>query len=135
MVYTISMEKITVLYDGKCPLCYKEIIHYKKKDVNNLLICIDIAHSDFNIKDYKGLNMEEVNLKLHAITESGEVYTGIDTFVEIWKRIPNFSFFISLVNNPILRPAFDVFYIIFARHIRPKLPKRGCDSGSCELKL
>lgn len=128
------MEKLTVLYDGNCPLCYKEIVHYKKKDLNDKLICIDIAHADFDINKY-GLDLDEVNLKLHAITESGTVYTGIDTFIEIWNRIPGYDLFSRFVSIKALRPVFDLFYITFAKHIRPKLPKRGCDSGSCELKI
>lgn len=128
------MEKLTVLYDGNCPLCYREIVHYKKKDKSNLLKCIDIAHPDFNIDDY-GLNMEEVELKLHAIDESGTIFTGIDTFIEIWRRIPGFTFFTKITQNKLLRPTFDLFYIGFAKYIRPNLPKRGCHSGACELKI
>jgi predicted DCC family thiol-disulfide oxidoreductase YuxK len=128
------MDKLTILYDGKCPLCYKEILHYKKKDVNDLLVCIDIVHPDFNHEDY-GLDLQEINLKLHAINESGEVFTGIDTFIEIWSRLPNYNFFTKIANNKILRPSFDLFYIIFAKYIRPNLPKRSCGSGSCELKI
>ncbi len=128
------MEKLTVLYDGNCPVCYKEILHYKKKDASGLLMCIDIAHPDFKIEDY-GLDIDEVNLKLHAIDESGNVYTGIDTFIEIWKRIPGFDFFTKITQNTFLRPIFDVFYISFAKYIRPNLPKRGCHSGHCELKI
>jgi predicted DCC family thiol-disulfide oxidoreductase YuxK len=128
------MEKLTVLYDGKCPLCYKEILHYKKKDSKDLLKCIDITHPDFKIDDY-GLQIEAVNLKLHSIDESGTVFTGIDTFLEIWRRIPGFSLFTKVAQNKFMRPTFDVFYIIFAKYIRPKLPKRDCDSGYCELKI
>lgn len=128
------MEKLTVLYDGKCPLCYKEILHYKKKDSKDLLKCIDITHPDFNIDEY-GLNMDAVNLKLHAVDESGNVFTGIDTFIEIWRRVPGFNIFTKIAQINFLRPIFDIFYIIFAKYIRPKLPKRDCDSGYCELKI
>lgn len=126
--------KLTVLYDGKCPLCYKEIVHYKKIDRDDLLICIDITHKDFDHKKYN-LDLDEINLKLHAIDESGRVFTGVDTFIEIWQRVPKFNLFIKVANNPVLRPIFDLFYIVFARYIRPNLPKRKCDSGSCELKI
>jgi predicted DCC family thiol-disulfide oxidoreductase YuxK len=127
------MEKLKILYDGKCHLCYREVIHYKKKDTKNLLTCIDITHEDFNHKDY-GVDLDEVNLKLHAINESGDIFTGIDTFIEIWSRIPSYSLLIKVVNSKILRPGFDIFYIVFAKYIRPKLPKRSCNSGYCELK-
>jgi predicted DCC family thiol-disulfide oxidoreductase YuxK len=128
------MEKLKVFYDGKCPLCYKEIVHYKKKDIHDRLICIDITHADFKHEDYN-LNHDEINLRLHGINDSGEIFTGVDTFIEIWARIPNYSFFIKIANNKLLRPPFDLFYIIFAKYIRPTLPKRSCDSGYCELKI
>ena len=120
-----ELEVIKVLYDGKCHLCYREIHMYKRKDKNSLLELVDIASSDFDISKHN-LDARNVNEYMHAISESGEVYIGLDAFIEIWRRVPPYHRFIPLINNRLCRPVMKVLYHLFAVHIRPRLPKRTC---------
>jgi len=117
------MEKLKVLYDGKCHVCYREIQHYLKKDKKNLLEAIDISDPNFNASDF-GLTEAQVNLELYSIDDSGNVFKAIDSFIEIWKRVPPYNMLIPVFENKFLRKGFDLGYIVFARHIRPNLPKR-----------
>lgn len=126
------LTKLKVFYDGACHLCYREVQHYKKKDKRNLLEIIDISSTNFCASDY-GLDETSVNLHLHSLDESGNVYKGVDCFIEIWKRIPNYKWIIPAFESKLTRPIIDKSYDIFARKIRPRLPKRKCESGSCKL--
>jgi predicted DCC family thiol-disulfide oxidoreductase YuxK len=128
------MDTLKVFYDGKCHLCFREVMHYKKRDSKNVLELIDISHSTFNAADY-GLDEDQVNLHMHAMDASQNVYKGVDSFVEIWRRIPPYSLLISIVNNSLLRPGFNLSYEVFARYIRPRLPKRQCDDDACQVHL
>lgn len=128
------MKELTVFFDGACVLCANEINHYRKKDTSEVIGFVDISKANFKAQDY-GLDQTEVNIHLHGIDSEGSVYKGVDAFVEIWKRIPQYSFLISIFNNKFLRPVFNISYDVFAKYIRKYLPKNKCDDNSCSIKL
>ena len=132
------MKKLTVFYDGKCHLCFREIKHYHKldsnKDNNKLLRLIDISASNFNPAMW-GLSNMPIEVSIHAIDESGIIYSGVDTFAEIWKRISPYNKLAFILESKKLRPLFNIGYKIFATQIRPRLPKRKCENQSCEILL
>ncbi len=125
------MNKLKVLYDGECYVCYAEMKQYKIFDKKNKIEMVNIKDSQFDAHHY-GLKDEEVNLHMHAIDEEGNVFKGVDSFIEIWKRIPIFTPFSVLMNNKLVKPFFKINYYLFAKYIRKKLPKRKCEHG-CSL--
>ena len=70
---------------------------------------------------------------MHTQNEEGQVFTGVDSFIEIWKRIPPYDYLIPVFENRNLRPFINNGYDFFARQIRPRLPKRNCDNDNCSL--
>ena len=127
------MSNLKVFYDGACIVCYREMKHYMKKDKNNLLEFIDISSQDFDANEY-GLDEKEINTHMHTMNEEGEIFVGVDSFIEVWKRIPFHGPLASLVGHDKVRPIADMGYNIFANYIRPNLPKRNCENNSCEIK-
>ena len=125
------MEKLTVFFDGACHLCHREIMHYQKMDKNHKLILVDISLADFEAKSF-GLDEADVQINMHAKDESGAIFIGVDTFIEIWKRVAPYHLLIPFVDSRLLRPLFNRAYKFFAYHIRPKLPKRKCDDSLCK---
>lgn len=126
------MEQLTIFYDGACHLCHREVEHYFKKDEQNKLKGVDISNKDFDAQSY-GLDDSYVNLHMHAIDSLGKVYVGIDCFAQIWRRLPGYKKFAGVLEGKGLRPFLNFGYDIFARQIRPRLPKRNCDSGTCDI--
>jgi len=126
----MTTKKLNVLFDGACHLCYREVHHYKKKDKKELLNTIDISDPNFNASDY-GLSQADVNLHMHAFVEIGKPFIGVDCFIEIWRRIPTYQWLIPIFENRAFRPVINKGYDLFARQIRPRLPKRNCDDGQC----
>jgi predicted DCC family thiol-disulfide oxidoreductase YuxK len=126
------MNELKILYDGKCHLCFKEIQHYLKKDQIGLLKGIDISDPKFDAAEFN-LTEEQVNLELYSIDAEGNKYKAIDTFLEIWKRVPPYQYAIPIINQRLMRKGFDLAYFVFSRYIRPKLPKRKCGHGYCEV--
>lgn len=129
----LNMESLKVFYDGSCHLCYREVHYYKKRDRFNLLIPINIKAKEFKASDY-GLSSIEVDIHMHATDSQGNIYRGIASFIEIWKRLPGVRYRIltKMAQSTFLRPILDFCYDLFARKIRPKLPKRNCDDH-CNL--
>jgi predicted DCC family thiol-disulfide oxidoreductase YuxK len=124
------MKQLKVFYDGACVLCHNEIMHYKQKDDWDLLDLIDISVEDFKAEEF-GLEDSKVNLHMHTIDSNGTVFTGVDSFIEIWRRVPPYNLLIPVFRNRLLRPGIDVGYEVFAKFIRPRLPKRDCQNGAC----
>jgi len=128
------MEKLTLFYDGNCILCFREVKHYLKLDKKGLLRPVDIASDLFDAEEF-GLDVKEININMHAKDESGNVFVGVDTFAEIWKRIPYYNKASFILESRKLRPALNIGYKVFAHYIRPNLPKRKCDDGNCDLRV
>lgn len=78
---------LTVFFDGQCPLCRREIAHYKKIDRFNHLQPQDIAAPDFRAADF-GLDEKRVNEVMHARTANGTLYTEVAAFRAIWRAMP-----------------------------------------------
>jgi len=129
------MDKLTLLFDGSCVLCNKEVQHYLKLDTENLIVPVDISKSEFDASVY-GLKFSDVDLHMHAIDNQGRIYIGVNSFIAIWRRIPKYQFLIPIFENRYLRPMIDIGYDVFAKHIRKRLPKKKCQDnrGRCELK-
>lgn len=131
--YPSTTHKLDVFFDGNCVLCNAEIEMYRKKDKLQKIRWVDISSPYFDAHKL-GLNAVEVKRHMHAQSVDGERFVGVDAFVQIWKNIPGYEPLIAIVTNPLLRPAFDFGYKLFAK-VRPYLPKKNknCDNGACDI--
>lgn len=133
MTESVRSELLTVYYDGGCRVCSAEIEHYRRRDIDGRLRCLDITAPDF-VPAAHGRSLAEFMARLHVKDEDGAFTTGIAAFVAIWQVLPQrryrwLSRFFSL---PIVRPLAEIGYTVFAR-LRKYLPERrsACDGGSC----
>jgi predicted DCC family thiol-disulfide oxidoreductase YuxK len=127
-------KQLKIYYDGACPLCSREIEHYKKQDSHNRLKLIDISDPHFDAEK-EGVDSQRVHQLMHVRKPDQELSTGIDAFLAIWRELPGYGWLIHLVGNPLLKPFFDLGYHGFAR-IRSFLPKRrrdSCTTDKCYL--
>ena len=99
---------------------------------NNLLELIDISSIEFDPKMY-GLEASQVKMHMHTIDENNNIYKGVDSFLEIWKRLPYYNLLAPIAKNKYINPPMIIAYNIFARYIRPRLPKRKCPDNTCQL--
>ncbi len=124
------MEKLAIFYDGACHLCTHEINHYKKMDIKNELMFIDIALNDFEAKDY-GLDSKKVQKHFHTRDKNLKMHTGVSAFYLIWKELDIFKPLQKLYEMKLTKKAMDMGYIVFAE-LRPYLPKKThCENGTC----
>lgn len=124
-----------VYYDGLCPLCSREIDHYRKQEGVEKLSFIDITAADFDAQK-EGLDPRAVHKVMHVRGTDGRVKTGVDAFIEIWKILPRYRWASKLAQQSLVRPALDLGYQVFAT-VRPFLPrrKRDCEASPyCETK-
>ena len=114
-------------YDGACHLCSREIMHYQRLPGSENIEFVDIAGSDFVAENF-GLDSVLVNRSMHVKSPTGEIFTGVDAFIEIWKVLPKYKNYAWVASRPEVKPFLKLGYKIFAR-LRIYLPKR---KGGCE---
>ena len=102
-------EKLTVYYDGGCPLCIKEISFYKRKDIGNNISWVDVTHSDEQTLG-PGLDKEIALKRFHARSSSGELYSGSRAFTEVWLNLPGFHALGKLSSTRFLGGALEYLY-------------------------
>ena len=127
-------EQWTVYFDGLCPLCSREIEHYRKQRGAERIRFVDICAGDFNAAA-ESLDPRLIHKVMHVRDPQGRLWTGVDAFIQIWTALPAFNGFARAAKIGPIRFCLNIGYVAFAT-IRPWLPRRAaCDASPyCERK-
>jgi len=104
---------ISVFFDGKCNLCSKEINYYRRLAPKNTFNWVDITKTPgeldrFEIKLSDGLRL------MHVADSRGNIFTGVDAFIIMWKQIKYWKFLGLFVSLPIVKQIANLLYQYFA---------------------
>ena len=129
-----------VFYDGDCPLCRREIGHYRAIDRGGAIEWLDLHQSGERLQA-AGITHDQAMARLHVIDPdreadggpdgglSGAIVSGVPGFLAIWRRLPGYRHLATLVSALRLTGPLDRAYTRFARW---RLRRR-CREGSCEI--
>lgn len=121
--------KLIIYYDGLCHACSWEMKKFHAKpEAQEKIDFVDYTAPEFDAQA-EGLTRDSLDRYLHVKLPSGEVRVGVEALIEIWQRVPGWSWAARLVSFPLLKPFVRVGYFCFA-HVRRWLPKR---KQSCPL--
>jgi len=115
-----------VLYDGQCPLCSREIAHYRRRQGADRIDWLDVTRSDIDPESI-GVSREAALARFHVRDTGGSWRTGAAAFVLLWSRLPAYRWLSRLVSGLGLLPALEWAYVRFLRW----RSRDHCDSGSC----
>lgn len=115
-------EQLTIYFDGLCPLCSREINHYRKQTGSHKIKFLDITDKSFDAKS-QGLDPVQVHKVMHVKNSDGKLRTGVDAFVAIWEVLPKYHWLAKFSQNTFLRPIMNLGYNAFAV-VRPYLPRK-----------
>jgi len=104
---------ITVFYDGKCGLCFKEINYYRNIAPDNIFDWQDITKSADDLKK-EGVSLSTGLKLLHAKDDNGQLQVGVDAFIIIWKQLKRWRFLAAFIALPIIRQTANMAYRVFA---------------------
>jgi predicted DCC family thiol-disulfide oxidoreductase YuxK len=116
----------TVFYDGGCPLCRREIHHYRRLRGAEHLIWVDLSTDDRMLAVH-GLERQAAMARFHVLDASGRWQTGAWAFIELWSHLPAYRWLAYLLRALHLEKILDWVYTRFARW---RLQRR-CDTASC----
>jgi predicted DCC family thiol-disulfide oxidoreductase YuxK len=106
--------KLTLFYDGLCPLCQKEMAHLRKRNHADVLAFEDIMADDFNER-YPDLDWQALNDRIHGLTDDGRLVTGLDVTHLAWSLV-GYRWLYAPLRWPLIRWFADRAYNVFARH-------------------
>ena len=106
-----ELSKSTVYFDGSCPLCRAEIGYYQRKDQDRTLCFVDISKT--GAAPPEGITRERAMKRFHVLASDGCVVSGAAAFVEIWARLPRWSWAARATSLPGALIALEWGYRIF----------------------
>ena len=101
---------IKVLFNDSCPICSKEINHYKS--LENDINWIDINDLEISMK-LSGKSHRELIRRLHVIKDN-EIYSGVRAFIIMWRNIPKYRWIGNIVAMPVIYHIGVILYEIVA---------------------
>ena len=102
-----------VFFDGACPLCRREIAHYRRIDRVQRLHWVDAA-TEAKILAAHGLDPERAMAELHVLDGNGRWQRGVDAFLVIWSHLPRYRWLARLIAIFGLRTPLGFIYRRFA---------------------
>ena len=111
---TSSLQKLSLFYDGACPLCQAEILFLSGRNHTGLLEFIDINSGEFRA-DLLGISCDEALASMYGQYSDGTLIHGVPVFWAAYSRA-NLPFLAWLFSRKMLQPFFNVGYQFFAQH-------------------
>ena len=119
-------HRTIMYYDGGCPLCRREVDHYRRLDKTHRVRWQDIAQHVSELERH-GIRAQDALARLHVIDRNGDLQTGAWAFAAVWDELPGYRWLARLVRALHLIPAMDMIYRRFA----PWRLRRRCRDDRC----
>ena len=110
---------LTLLYDGGCPLCVREVTFLKQRDrrlhpTSPRLAFVDIDAADYEPQFHGGITYREAMGRIHALEADGTVLRDVEVFRAAYQLI-QLGWLYAPSGWPLLRGIADGLYGLWAR--------------------
>lgn len=102
-----------MFYDGECPLCRREVSHYRRLDRARRIEWTDITREPARLETH-GISLQAAMQRLHVRDSDGVLHTGAYAFHVLWQQLPYYRWLAWLVEKGRLLPLLDWAYMRFA---------------------
>jgi predicted DCC family thiol-disulfide oxidoreductase YuxK len=121
---TVADGCLTVLYDGACPLCRREIGVYRDLTPTQPLEFRDIS-SQATAQPAQlptGVSQEELLARFHVQHADGRLESGARAFIALWERLPYWRWLARFGRLPGMTALMEAAYRGFLR-VRPTMQR------------
>lgn len=77
---------LTILYDGACPLCSREVALYQRAQASVTLRFADISAGNAALPPHA--TREQLLRRFHVRTPAGQLHSDAEAFVILWAALP-----------------------------------------------
>ena len=109
-----QLEKLTLYYDGACPLCQAEIMFLSRRNQLNLLDFVDINSERFD-PNAVGVSCEQALAAMYGQYANGRLIQGVEVFPEAYRRA-NLPMMAWIFSRKTLQPILQIGYRFFAKN-------------------
>lgn len=121
-------SSLTVFFDGGCPLCSREISHYRKLQTLKTIAWIDITQAPESLSEH-GIPLSDAMAEFHVVDTSGQLHKGVDGFLLLWEALPYYRHLSCLCRHLPILSLMKQGYSRFARwHFMKRCPEGYCSS-------
>ena len=131
-----SGPQLTLLYDGGCPLCLREVGLLRRRDgLRGRLAFVDIDVPDYDPGRFGGISYRQAMGRIHAIAADGTVLRDLEVFRRAYQLV-DLGWIYAPTSWPLLGPLVDAAYGFWASQRlrwtgRPDLDQLCRDRQSC----
>ena len=111
---------LTVLYDGACPLCRREIGIYRGLQPNLPVCFADVSDAASPLPP--GASREQLLARFHVRRPDGQLLSGAEAFLALWATLPGWRWLAMAGCLPGATWAMERLYSFFLRW-RPALQR------------
>ena len=111
----MNTPKLTIFFDGGCPLCKREVDFLQSKNQKGALSFIDINTSDFSSDLKYGITYKQAMDRIHAMKSDGSVIKDIKVFQEAYSLI-GLGWIYAPTKLPILDKFIEFIYGLWAKY-------------------
>lgn len=136
-----NRPELTVLYDGGCPLCVREVTFLRQRDQRRnpeqpRLAFVDIDAADYDPAAHRGISYRQAMGRIHGIDASGAVLRDLAVFRRAYALI-GLGWLYAPSRWPLLAQLGNGLYGLWARWRlaitgRPSLDQLCKDRISCQ---
>lgn len=104
-------DRLTVYYNGSCPICGAEVRHYQRQAAASSapLDWVDISRQPEALAG-DGIDGEGAKRRLYAREDDGRLVGGVEAFARIWEQLPRYRWLARLARQPLIRPLAEALY-------------------------
>ncbi len=109
-----SLEKLTLFYDGACPLCQAEILFLSRRNQAGLLDFVDINSERFDAAKI-GISCDQALAAMYGQYHNGVLIQGVTVFSEAYRRA-DLPFLAWIFSRKRLQAILQAAYRFFAKN-------------------
>tara|TARA_B100000614_G_C14347553_1_gene411561 strand:- start:290 stop:688 length:399 start_codon:yes stop_codon:yes gene_type:complete len=131
----MNTVKLTIFFDGGCPLCKREVDFMSSRNQKGFLRFIDINSSDFSFDKY-GITYKQAMERIHALKSNGSVIRDVNVFQEAYSLI-GLGWIYAPTKLPVIDKIIALIYGVWAKYrlkitLRPPIEKL-CAERDCKI--
>ena len=85
---TAESDRVSVYFDGACPLCRTEINHYRALNGAGQIEFIDVSKDRTDLPD--DLDRAAALKRFHVRRGDGRLVSGAEAFIALWSELPSY---------------------------------------------
>ena len=112
-----TCDAMTVMYDGACPLCRREVALYQSLKPSAEVVWLDVSKDSAQVSPS---DQARYMSRFHVRQSDGRLLSGAAAFVALWLVMPGWRWLGKMGRLPGVTPLMELVYRVFLR-LRPTL--------------